>query len=207
MSNNQITITPLIKSVLTASELEFLKKHYEFLCSLNDGSRSPSTPEQRHFVEVASGLAFPKTEYELIWQKYSSLAETKHQIDSLEKQINLLNQDIAKYLNENSSIRQKNEELTKAIEDLKAQQKLVADKMANLVRETDSMVNLSEHEANFVVSKLGNDDQESVDIAKSMIDKIKRLHRPKSPSPNADPSWEVCKACGSNSPNLCRCSE
>ena len=188
-----MAINSLAEKALTEKELTILRKHLVFFKSLSDGSRAPSTSEQRHFVQTAQGKALPESEYELVWYRYQNLLEASQEYEKLKNNNNSQNQQIDYLL-------QANETLKATIEKWRESLRIAEEQLLS--------VTLSEAEANLIAKKLAaSDDQESKEIATSLIKKIKKLHIP-NPSPLlSSESLEKCNACGSTSPNLCRCSE
>jgi hypothetical protein len=63
---------------LTEQERRLLVDHYTFYKSLADGSRTPTTPAQCHFVAVCRGQASADTEHELAWQNFRRLMSLTH---------------------------------------------------------------------------------------------------------------------------------
>src|SRR5687768_18534302 len=63
--------------LLTDQEHTLLERYGGWLSSLADGSRTPTTDEQRRFVQVAKGDLDPQTPFETAWIK-SQLASQSH---------------------------------------------------------------------------------------------------------------------------------
>jgi uncharacterized protein YifE (UPF0438 family) len=55
---------------VTKEERSLIIKHHKFYQSLETGQRSPTTIEQKHFVDVCRGYAQPKTEHEILYSKF-----------------------------------------------------------------------------------------------------------------------------------------
>lgn len=176
-------INSLAKKVLTGKELDILYMHFEFFKALASESVVPSTPELRHFVQVAQGKALPESEFELIWWRYQALLELGNEYERVKS--------------DNDSLRQQVESWRRASElgDCLQGEQLI-------------QVTMSEAEANKVASKLAAEaDLETKAIATMLIKKIKKLQAYNLvPSPRLE-NFSKCNACGSYSPNLCRCSE
>jgi hypothetical protein len=62
---------------LTEEERLLILKHLEFYQSLETGERSPTTEDQKHFVDVCQGHAKPKTEHEIAYAKFKRIYDTK----------------------------------------------------------------------------------------------------------------------------------
>lgn len=57
---------------LTEEEQRLIEKHHAFYQALCSGERTPSTPEQEHFVAVQKGAAEPETSHEHAWKKWTA---------------------------------------------------------------------------------------------------------------------------------------
>ena len=62
---------------LTQQEHLLIKKHLKFYKSLESGERSPTTTEQKHFVDVCLGYVQPKTEHEIAYSKFIGIYSPK----------------------------------------------------------------------------------------------------------------------------------
>ncbi len=60
---------------LEETDRKLLLAHYSFYKALHSGERSPSTPAQRHFVEVCEGKASPETEHERAYSHFRLTCE------------------------------------------------------------------------------------------------------------------------------------
>jgi len=69
MPNNQYN--------LTQRESLLIKKHQKFYKSLETGQRSPTTAEQKHFVNVCQGHSQPKTPHEIAYSKFIGIYAPK----------------------------------------------------------------------------------------------------------------------------------
>jgi uncharacterized protein YifE (UPF0438 family) len=58
---------------LTAEEAALVERYLPFYRALDGGQRSPSTPEQRHFVAVCRCQAKAQTPHEIAYFKYRAL--------------------------------------------------------------------------------------------------------------------------------------
>ncbi len=213
MDKERMICSPLVMSVLSDEELRYLEKNYEFLYSLACGGKTPSTNAQQHFVNVANGQELPETEYEILWYKYSKLLNADKIIDSLNnKNSNLIVEleDTMRQLNKgNNKIIEIRNNLKKEI--LRLEEEIKSEKIKN-----DNIgIIFSEQELNEVINVLGDRDIYCIDLAKKLVDKIRSYHMKKnltkpSSSDNLMKEYEdpwICKACGSNSPYMCRCSD
>lgn len=59
------------------SEAQILSTYGDTLINLEIGSLLPRTPEEKHFVKCAKGLADVETRIERVWMKYAKLARSK----------------------------------------------------------------------------------------------------------------------------------
>ena len=67
---------------LSQTERELLSRYYNFYLSLADGSRSPTTKAQRHFVAVCQGDAEPTTVHESAYLNLRRLARLTRMSES-----------------------------------------------------------------------------------------------------------------------------
>lgn len=227
MADIEFSISPLMRELLTVHELSEIQIHYRFLSSLTDGSRVPTTEDQRHFIRVAAYEVSPVSEFELLWCKYSQIIMTESKIASLKRKVDTLNEKLIKSLSSNTlrdskfktsiqHLESKQSSLTDKIDELKnkartkskAETKVKAELRARIKAKTNAeAIHLNEEEANLIIEKLSIDkDKDSIFLVKSLIRRVRLSHN--LPPPITEPtSWLVCKSCGSDSPNLCKCSE
>lgn len=275
---DKIDLTPLIELFLTEKEIALVRKNFEFLRALTDGSRRPTTEGQRHFLETVAGRASPKTEYEIAWAKYFSLmeigdriadlesevqelrrqgaqqpredarvhkesnqageladgrdkiylerereaeekvktlemvvaatkAEKEKRVGALEKEVACLKQETSTFRHIEAKFKGDISRLGGVVDNLRAEIKTREEEIERHEKQASSSVILSEPLANMVVKLIDSRNPESSKVVKTIIGKIRSLHQPNVLPEENQSSWEICKACGSTSPNLCRCSE
>jgi uncharacterized protein YifE (UPF0438 family) len=66
----------------TTVQAEILETYGRSLQALEEGTRNPSTKEEKAFVEVCRGKKEPKTAVEQAWAKYKSLVNKKHTVNA-----------------------------------------------------------------------------------------------------------------------------
>ncbi|WP_019025381.1 MULTISPECIES: DUF413 domain-containing protein [unclassified Thioalkalivibrio] len=228
MPHQSIAISSVAQSMLTDFELEIVRKHHDFFHALTYGVRSPRTPEQRHFVDVVEGQAQPWNDYERAWKKYLKLYELEKRVTELEhdfdrcrkerdeaqlgrnratRDLDIANDQRERLTAEMAEMSRRAQAMSKDLARARNEKEQVELDLKGLSDQFSSYVALSETEANLIAKKLMDGDAESIDLAKSIIEKIKSIHRPKVRPADEGDSWEKCKACGSPSQHLCRCSE
>jgi uncharacterized protein YifE (UPF0438 family) len=71
---------------LTISEKELLRKRGTVLREFYDGTLTPITPKQKHFVDVCKGNAEPDNEEERVWMKYVSMLKDEKRLEELHRE-------------------------------------------------------------------------------------------------------------------------
>ena len=62
---------------LSEHECHLAYKYYSFFQGLEFGRIEPTTPEQKHFIEVCNGNAIPETEHEIVYKKIKEINKDK----------------------------------------------------------------------------------------------------------------------------------
>ncbi len=70
----------------SGSEKVFLRKHGTAPNALWDGTMTPITQRQKHFVDACSGITDPNTEEERIWLKYVSMLSDEKRLADARRQ-------------------------------------------------------------------------------------------------------------------------
>lgn len=71
---------------LSPSEKEILRKRGTVLREFGDGTLTPITPKQRHFVEVCKGTVEPDNEEEKVWLKYISMLKDEERLKAIHRE-------------------------------------------------------------------------------------------------------------------------
>lgn len=98
----------------TDEDRAVLHKYGAWFEALGNGEVEPSTEAQRHFAQVAYGLAAPTTKYEAIWRRYlvarkqeSVLGQGAFVDEAASRRISQLNVELRNLRLENEALRRK----------------------------------------------------------------------------------------------------
>jgi hypothetical protein len=109
-----------------------------------------------------------------------------------------------------AELEEKIKQLKRELSDSISSRAQLESRIRELEEQPKGKVMLQDSECNGIIAVLSKQGDDGTQWAKFLIQKIRELHAPKTikNEQQSDSGFSYyCKACGSNSPNLCRCSE
>src|SRR5437899_794907 len=83
---------------LSREQQKRLRREGYIYYQLMDGTISPVTKKQNHFVDMCKGLVEPHDEWERIWKSYVATVEEEKRLEAIQRENLRQSPDVQKYL-------------------------------------------------------------------------------------------------------------